>query len=350
MKKILQLVLIFSILSGQNNFAMQEYQMPPAQVSVVEAEERLLAPTVSVTGSVISLNDSNLSTQVSGELQWLAEVGTQVKKGDIIAKIVPTLFTIDVQVAEAQLNKTQADFKFRDQEVTRFKLLANRDNTSKARLQEESSKRAMLLQEIHAAKANLAMAQHYLSQTEIRSPFSGHVVSRLANKGEFLSEGEQLLRLVDTYNREITVNAPMNLLPYLNLETLVKVEFASSSMNLPISTIVPVGDKVSRMVEVRIRVSSDAMMVIGSAVKVSLPSAKALTRVVIPRDSLIIRGTEVYIYRINQSMKSEKIIVEVDAIDGAWVAIKSKLNVGDKIVIRGGERLMPDQDVQILEQ
>ncbi|MCP3675374.1 MAG: efflux RND transporter periplasmic adaptor subunit [Gammaproteobacteria bacterium] len=349
MKKTLQLALIFSILYGQNNFAMQEYQMPPAQVSVALAEERLLAPTVSVTGSVISLNDSNLSTQVSGELQWLAEVGTQVKKGDIIAKIVQTLLAIDVQVAEAQLKKIQADFNFRDQEVMRFKLLANRDNTSKARLQEESSKRTMLLQEIQAAKANLTMAHHYLSQTEIRAPFSGHIVSRLANKGEFLSEGDKLLRLVDTFNREVSVNAPMNLLHYLNKDALVEVEFAGTKLSLPIKTIVPVGDKISRMVEVRIGVSSEEM-IIGLPVKVSLPSAEALTRVVIPRDSLIIRGSEVYIYRINQSMKTEKINAEIDTIAGTWVAIKSNLDIGDKIVIRGGERLMPDQDVQILEQ
>lgn len=349
MKKLLQRTLIISlILLTPINFAMQDYQVPPAQVTVVTAEERVLSPTVSVTGSVISLNDTNLSTQVSGELLWLEEVGTQVTEGDVVAKIEPTLLTINVQVAEAQLKKIQADYNFRDQEVNRFKALANSDNTSKARLQEESSKRLMLQQEINVAKANLAMAKHYFTQTKIRAPFSGHIVSRLSSKGEFLAEGEPLLQLVDTFNREITVNAPMNLLPYLKQKKLVKVESAVQEYNFPINTIVPVGDNVSRMVEVRIAVS-DLNMFIGMPVKVSLPSAEMLTRVVIPRDALIIRGTEVYIYRIDQAMKSEKIIAEIDTIDGSWVAIKSKLNTGDKIVIRGGERLMPGQGVIIKE-
>jgi multidrug efflux system membrane fusion protein len=341
----LLLFAVVLILSLQSSNAME---MPPTQVSVVLAKERLLAPTMQVSGSVISLNDANISTQVTGELQWLAAVGSKVKQGDIIAKIVPTLLEIDLQSAEAQLEKLRADLDYREQEVKRFKVLAKQNNTSKTRLQEESAKRDMLIQDIQGGKANLAMAKHNLSQTNIRAPFSGHIMSQLASTGEFLSIGDHVVRFVDTFNREIALNAPMALLPYLKMELPIQVSASKSSGTLPISAIVPVGDKTSRMIEIRLAMTNN-QWIVGTPVTVSLPKAAALTRITIPRDALIIKGSAVFIYRVDQNMLAERIEAEIEVLDGSWVAIKAQLNVGDKIVIRGGERLMPKQSVSILD-
>jgi len=343
-----QILIFLSVLFTIQKSVAMEQQMPPAQVSVVLAEERMMAPTMQISGSVISLYDANLSTQVSGELEWIAEVGTVFQKGETIAKIVPTLLTINLQSAKAQLQKLQADLEFREQEVKRFKTLATTDNTSKARLQEEHSKRNMLLQDIQAANAEVEKAKYFLSQADIKAPFSGHIVSRLATKGEFLSVGDKVIRLVDTFNREVTLNAPIDLLPYLKKGMLVEVISAGKTESFPVKAIVPVGDKVSRMVEVRLGVSSRDL-VTGMPVTVNLPKAIPLMGIAIPRDALIIKGTELIIYRIDDSMKSERIKAQITAIDGLWVTIGHKLESGDKIVIRGGERLMPDQTVSILE-
>lgn len=332
-----------------NVFAGEPPQMPPAQVSIVLAKERLLAPTTQVSGSVVSLNDSNISTQVSGELEWLAAVGSSVKKDDTIARINPTLLTIDLQTADAGLQRLQADLDFRQQEVKRFKTLANRDNTSKTRLQEEIAKRNMLLQDIKAAQAGLAAAKHNLSKSEVKAPFSGTIAARLASKGEFLSTGDQLLRLVDTYHREISLNAPMSLLPFIKKEMSVQVSTAYQSDQVKINAIVPVGDDISRMVEIRLNVTNENWIT-GMPVSIHLPSAPALKRISIPRDALIIKGSDVYIFRVDKSMKAERLDAKIDAIDGDWVAIKTELAEGEQIVIRGGERLMPGQTVSIVKK
>ncbi len=338
----------FLFLLSHQVFAAEQRQMPPAQVSVILAKERLLAPTTQVTGSVVSLNDANISTQISGELLWLAPVGSMIKQDEIIARIDPTVLSIELQSAKAGLARLRADLTFREQEVERFKTLANRDNTSKARLQEEIARRNMLLQDILAGQANLELAKHNLSQSEIRAPFSGAIVSRLASKGEFVSTGDQVIRLVDTYNREISLNAPMALLSVLKIKIPVQVSTSYQSDQALINAIVPVGDDISRMVEIRLTVPNDDW-IIGTPVTINLPSAPALTRMTIPRDALIIKGSELFIFRIDQSMKAERLEAKIEAIDGDWIAIKNKLAAGDQIVIRGGERLTPGQSVSILE-
>ena len=337
-------LLTVAILFSNNSYAAGDNEMPPAQVSVVAVEERLLAPSFKVSGSVISLSDANISTQVSGELLWLAEVGSEVQAGDVIAEIESTLLSINLESNKAKLSKMQVELAYREQEVKRFNTLGQRDNTSKARMQEEVSKRNMLKQDVREAKSMVEMATFYLAQSKIRAPFSGHVMARIATKGEYLSNGDQVIRLVDTFNREISVNASIDLLPLLSTDLKVLVANNNKSKSMPIKAIVPVGDNVSRLVEIRLSVS-DNDWIVGLPVTVNLPSAPAQTRVSIPRDALIIKGSAVYIYRINNDMKSEKIDAEIDAIDGLWLSIKHPLSVGDKIVVRGGERLMPGQSV-----
>jgi len=342
---VLQAFLLISM--SASFLTASEFSMPLPRVSVVELKERLIAPTMEISGSVISLNDTIISAQVSGELEWIATVGTAAKKGDVIARIVPTLMDIEVASARAQLAKLKADLKFRSQEVKRFKTLAYKDNTSKARLQEELSKQSMLKQDISGADSALRMAKFYLAHSNIRAPFDGHVVSRLSNLGEYLSMGDQVLRFVDTHRRDIAINAPMSLIPLLAKNQGVDV-IAYQTVNLPIKTIVPVGDKLSRMVEVRIDASS-VDWIIGTAVSVNLPKAPSQHRVAIPRDALVIKGSELYIFRIDDEMKAEKINAEIEAIDGDWMAIKATLKAGDKIVIRGGERLSSGQEVSLLK-
>ncbi len=344
------LLKVILLLFSQSVFTMEQ-QMPPAQVSITLASERLLAPTMQISGSVISVNDATISAQISGELQWLAEVGSNVNEGDTIARMDVTLFKLNLQSVEAQLKKLQADLAFRQQELKRFSILADRDNTSRAQLQEETSKRNMLLQDIQTAKSDIEKARYYLSKTHVKAPFTGHIVKRLASKGEYLSVGQEVIQLVDTVNREIRINAPLELLPILQKQSEVsEVEVVAygEHSKAAISAIVPVGDAISRMFEVRLTIA-DEQMIPGMPVTVSLPSAIPLNRVTIPRDSLIIKGSDVYIYRIDDSMKSERIEADIVAISGPWVAIKHKLFPGDKIVTRGGERLMPGQTVSILE-
>jgi RND family efflux transporter MFP subunit len=329
--------------------AQEQDGMPPAQVSLVTAQTRMIAPTKSITGSVISTNDSRLSNQVGGELTWLAEVGSLVKKGDLVARIEPTILSANLQTAKAQLERLKVDLDYRAKEVKRFKTLATRDNASKARLQEESAKHDMLIQDIKVANANLITAQYFMSQAEIRAPFSGHITHRMASLGEYLAVGTPLIRLVDTFKREIVINAPLNLLTFFDANSIVDVTALNQSARLPLSAIVPVGDQASRMVEVRLSVA-ETKWLIGTPVTVNLPSAPALNRVSFPRDALVIKGSDLFVYRVDSSMKAEQIKVEIDAIDGKWVAIKAALNDGDKIVVRGGERLMPGQSVNVLEQ
>ena len=61
---------------------------PPAAVKVSRAELRAIAPSVTVTGVVQSRTAADLAAPVAGRLLWVAEPGTAVKSGDVVARFV----------------------------------------------------------------------------------------------------------------------------------------------------------------------------------------------------------------------------------------------------------------------
>ena len=68
--------------------------MPPATVVVEEAAFRMLAPTVELPGTVVSRYDARLASELSAKLEWIAEVGTEVKEGDTVARMHDITFRL----------------------------------------------------------------------------------------------------------------------------------------------------------------------------------------------------------------------------------------------------------------
>ncbi len=326
----------------------QQPEMPPAQVQVALAEQRMMAPVIDVNGTVISLNDSRIAAEVEGKLTSIAQVGTRVRKGDVLATIDSRLLKIAHRRAMAALKRLQADMTFREQDVARFKDLASQDNASKSRLEAVISQRDMIEQEVEDAKAQADQTQGDLERASIRAPFAGTVVARLANIGEYLDVGSEVVRFVDTENIEIVLPAPLSITQFLVEGAEVPVLSANGAYSLPIRTVVPVGDAVSRMVEVRLKVSGSDWA-IGTPVKVSLPKNVPVESVAVPRDAIVLKSGQTYVFKIGADNKARQINADIVSTVGLWVALRQGVSVGDRIVIRGAERLQRDQLVNILE-
>ncbi|SDD87315.1 efflux RND transporter periplasmic adaptor subunit [Kordiimonas lacus] len=338
------LMLVAGLLAAAPASGQGMGEMPPAQVEVVEAASRKMAPQMDVSGTVISLHDSRISAEVEGPLLWVADVGTAVEEGDVIARIDDRLLAVALRRAAANVKRLQADLAYRQEEVKRYKELAAGNNASQARLDEAIANLEMARQEIADAQAVLDRAQGDVDRTQIKAAFPGHVVQRLANKGEYVTVGEEVLRLVDTRNIEIAMPAPIDITPYLTVGTNVEVKSKHGIYNLPIRTVVPVGDAVSRMVEVRL--SADAKdWTVSTPVMISLPKGPEMTAVAVPRDALIIKSGSVYLFKVGADGTAQRVDANIKATVGLWVALADGVEAGDKIVVRGGERLQPGQPV-----
>jgi RND family efflux transporter MFP subunit len=327
------LSLLALVFAGQAAGQEGSFQMPPARVEVAAAELRDMAPSVDVSGTVVSLNDSRIASEVQGVLTWLADVGDDVNAGDVLARIDPRLLRIEVTRAEA-LERTEE--------------LAAKNSASKTLLDEALAQRDQARHLLADANAALERARAELQRTEIRAAFAGHVTARLASVGEYIDVGEDVIRLVDTHRIEISLPASIALAGYIKPGMDVPVRNGDIERRAPVRTVVPVGDAVSRMVEVRLA-AGDSEWLVGTPVQISLPSDAAVSTVAVPRDALVERGRQSFVYRVDEDGNAEQVTVEISAIVGLWIGVASGISPGDRVIVRGAERLSPGQAVEIIE-
>jgi len=324
------------------------FAMPPARVEVAAAELRDMAPVVDVSGTVVSLNDSRIASEIEGVLTWLGNVGDAVDAGQLIARIDPRLIRIDVTRAEANVARLDSDLQYRQRQLERTEELAAKNSASRTLLDEARAQRDQAQHLLSDAEAALELARANLQRTEIRAPFAGHVTARLASVGEFISVGEDILRLVDTHRIEISLPASIALTSYIEPGMRVTVRNGNVEREHPVRTVVPVGDAVSRMVEVRLS-AGDGDWLVGTPVQISLPGNAAVSTVAVPRDALVERGGRAYVYKVGEDGRAEQVTVRISAIVGLWVGVAEGIAAGDQVIVRGAERLAPGQPIEIID-
>jgi RND family efflux transporter MFP subunit len=321
---------------------------PPARVAVATAELRDMAPVVEVSGTVMSLNDSRIAAEIEGVLTWLADVGDAVEAGAIIARIDPRLMQVELKRARANVARLEAELTYRERQLERAEELAASNNASANLLDESMAQRDQAKHQLSDARAQLERAQGDLDRTKIRAAFAGHIVERLASVGEYVDIGEDVLRLVDTRRIEISLPAPLALTAFVQPGMNVRVRNGKLERQQPVRAVVPVGDTNSRMVEIRLS-ASEGDWLVGAPVQVSLPSDTPVTAVAVPRDALVQRGGQSFVYKVTDAGAAEQIIADIQSTVGLWVGIADGIEPGDQVIIRGAERLAPGQPVEVIK-
>ena len=323
-------------------------QAPAAPVVVEQAQRDTFSATLWVSGTVISKNDARIAAETDGRVTWVADVGARIEKGGALARIDAADLKLDLKDSEAQLERLKAQQEFQDSSLQRFQKLAARDNAAATQLDEARSMLEMTRQDIKRAEVSVAQIKRRISQTEVLAPFPGVVAERLIEVGEFVNRGVQVARLVDTEHREIRAQAPLSVAGWIREGMEVSVEHQKRETLSPISHVIPVGDERSRMFEVRIAAKEPAW-IIGSPVRIALPNSEPKELVAISRDALVLRGSDVYIMRVNSDNTVERVAVKTGIGLGGFVEVIGNVNQGDKIVTRGGERLQSGQVVVITD-
>ncbi|NNE41254.1 MAG: efflux RND transporter periplasmic adaptor subunit [Marinicaulis sp.] len=321
---------------------------PPAPVTVAKAELRTLAPQSETPGSVVSTRDSLVAAATSGVIEWVAEVGAEVEEGDVVARIDPADARLSRDNSAADVKRLRARANYLDSLYKRYVGLGEDAGESEATLDEMRSNRDEALQSVAQAEVALQRAQINLARTEVVAPFAGRVVSQESQVGEFANPGVGLVRLVDTRRLEVTARAPAGLARNIDAGATIKVSNGADNMDAIVRAVVPVGDALSRMLELRMELP-DTNWYIGSAVRVSLPNGAPRAVTAVPRDALVLRANRISVYVIDEENNAKRYDVELGTAEGNFIEVIGDVEPGDSVVIRGGERLRDGQSVTISE-
>jgi RND family efflux transporter MFP subunit len=352
-KQILMSGLILSVILSMTSVFANEPAGNKSQgvaVNVAKAKLQDVSPVTWLPGDLISLVDSRIATEVAGHLLSITEVGQRVKKGDVLATLNDRLLLLRLRDNQAAVERLKTRFSYLSHQISREKKLAAQNSTSQSELDRLEMEREMSRQELVAAEIQVEHTRYLVEQSRIIAPFDGMVVERSAQLGEYLSEGQALLRFVNEDLKEITLRAPIHLYGNLTIGTRVQLQSAQAQViSFPklgvIERVIPVGNNRSRMLEIRVKPDSSDW-VIGEAVKVQLPSGAAEKQLTVPRDALVLRQDQIFVYTVDAEGKALKVPVSLGASSGDYIVVAGNIKDGDTVIVRGAERVRPGQQVR----
>src|SRR5216110_735048 len=207
MSRRLLTLFVLAVLAGGGIFYYRtsHAEQPPAPLTAAVTRGDVVAK-VDATGTLAAVTTVQVGSQVSGTIKALhADYNSEVKKGQVIAELDPSLFETQVEQARASLLKGQSDVDRarvelddatvkakRAQELYDQKLISRNDletaqTTAKGADAALKSSQAQLTQ----MRAALNQAQVNLDHTIIRAPIDGIVISRSVDVGQTVAASLQ---------------------------------------------------------------------------------------------------------------------------------------------------------------
>lgn len=222
---------------------------PPREVRLAKAEEGQLSRTIAVSGTLAADEQAELSFKVAGRLERLfVDIGSPVRRGQVIARLVPTDFELRVRQAETALQQArtqlglpatgsgevvapeqtagvkQAAATLRQAQLTRDRMarlfneqlipqsdldaaeaaLGVADGRYQEAIETARTRQGLLAQR----KSELAIAHQQLSDSVLRAPFDGAIQERMANAGDYLTVGAPVALLVRVHPLRLRLAVP----------------------------------------------------------------------------------------------------------------------------------------------
>ena len=214
------------------------------QVETAKADEITIVETVSATGKIQPEIEVKMSSQVSGEIIDLpVKEGQVVKKGQLLVKINPDLYTSGLKRSVSNLSGTkaglsQADANFKEAKANfdRSKILFDKGIISKsdwdkavASFESAKASKESAYYNVESAVATVTESKDNLGRTTIYSPADGTISKLSVELGERIlgtqqMTGTELMRVANLNNMEVEVDVNENDIVKISIGDSTKIQ------------------------------------------------------------------------------------------------------------------------------
>lgn len=226
-------------------------------VTVKTFDTLKIFPKYTAPGTAVSLNDSQISAQVTGVIETVAvKPGDSVNTGDTLVKLDCRDHELAEKAPEAQLQAAKAERDLARYRSDRADALKKKGAMPLEKYQQRKAEAVETAAEVRRLQAVVEESQRTVEKCDIKAPFRGVVVERLASVGELANPGMRLLRLVDTQDIEVSSQVQEQDLNSLRKATHVNFVSRGASYPIQLRSVVPVLDRRISSYEVRFQFSS----------------------------------------------------------------------------------------------
>ncbi len=358
--------------------AVKDTNVGPA-VTVARVEQQSFIETVMVTGTLVPRDEILVSPEIEGfrVLDLKVDVGDTVKKGQILATLVPT--TLQAQVAQSDASLARADagiartesaisefeakVKEADAALERARPLAKSGYLSESTFDTREATAKTMRAQLVAARDGLKVAQAEkqqvvaqrkeldwrLGNTDVKSPSDGIVSRRTARVGGVaLAAGEPMFRIIARGEIELDAEVPEEPMAKVLVGQKADIEVAGVG-RVPgtVRLVSPEVDKATRLGRVRIFLGVDPRIRIGAFGRGEISTAEG-KGLAVPMSAVLHdeKGATVQIVRQSKVVSSP---VKTGLIAGGKIEIREGVALDDLVVARAGTFLRDGDAVRAIE-
>ncbi|MBV8507833.1 MAG: efflux RND transporter periplasmic adaptor subunit [Alphaproteobacteria bacterium] len=345
------LVLMLGMTACQKEEKAAAPNIRPVRTVTVEPSEA--GETVSLTGEIKPRYEADIGFRVNGKiLERPVDVGTQVKKGDLLARLDPQQYRQDFEVAKAEVAKADAEVtRSQAQEYRQRELLKNGHTTQVAYDQALKTFKTAQAQ-ADAARAKQVQASENLGYTDLRADNDGVISAIGAEPGQVVSAGQMVVRLAQPGEREAVFNLAETTFKSPPKNPTVEVKLVSNpdiQTQGKVRYVSPQADPATRTFTVRISLpDAPPQMRLGANVigSVTVNQGSSIT---IPGSALFQKDGKPAVWLVDKDGIVQLKPITVQRYQGDSVVIGDGLSRGDVVVTAGVQKLLPGQKVALMD-
>ena len=321
-----------------------------APVEVAPVTKEAVEKQVTLIGTVFPLRKSVLASEVEGLVERLfVEEGAFVKKGDKIAELGSSVYELQLKEAEAARKETEQRYLQAQSDLERSKDLVEKGFVPEKQLLDDRFRTDALLKRLQQHEAEIDRLKDILSKTSIVASFSGEVVTKHTEVGQWVSKGGPVVTLIDLSRVHVRVAVPERYVFRLEVGQPAFVTadaLGGETYEATIDAIISEGDAEARTFPVKFEVVNRGFKLkSGMLARTTFSTGYSRKGLLVPKDALVNQGQTVVVFVVEDGM-ARQVPVRVEGYHGSKAEVAGRVRAGDPVVVRGNERLRDGQPVQ----
>ena len=310
--------------------------------------------TVSLTGEIQARYQADIGFRVNGKIiERPVDVGTQVKKGDLLARLDPQQYRQDFEVAKAEVATAEAEETRSEAQEWRQRELLKNGNTTRVQYDQSLKTFKTAQAQLNSARARQVQASENLDYTELKADNDGVITTVGADPGQVVSAGQMVVRLAQPGEREAVFNVAEALLknpprkdPTVEVNLVSNPDIRTEGRVRYIS---PQADPTTRTYTVRVSLpGAPPQMRLGANVTGSVTFNQG-SSITIPGSALFQKDGQPAVWLVTKDGTVQLRPITVERYQGDAVVVGSGLTQGDVVVTAGVQKLLPGQKVRLMQ-
>jgi RND family efflux transporter MFP subunit len=356
---IVLLVIVSGILARSKSEHTLEKETAVAaipSVNVIYPATSTLSSEIALPGSTQAFTDTPIYSRTSGYLKnWYFDIGTHVRKGQLMAQIETPEVDQQLQVAQADLKSTEANLDLANVTSNRYQNLLKTNSVSKQETDVAMSDASAKKAAVDAAMATVRRLEQLQSFEKVYAPFDGIVTARNVDIGALIQAGEntspkELFHLAAIGKIRVFVSVPeaySSAVKNGGKATLTLDEYPGRSFVGTITRNSNAIDQATRTLNVEVDIDNPkGELLPGAYVFVHFKVPEQAASVMIPSNTLLFRAEGLRVGVVRDG-RVQLVPVTIGKDAGANVEISSGVTKNDAVILNPSDSLASGQEVQI---